>query len=197
MTRARAGVRQGIVRAASRNAQVVKIIRETVDFQAQRYGWPLGLENDSEDFPDEAWPASRSPGVCAAVLSPVPLLVWQTIMEIVSRELIVGLIGAGKSVLLALMAVQFRRHAGAQVFAFDFGGSIRAAALAMGGDWQDLGGALADDVAEPVALRPLARIDDAGERAWASEWVTTLLARESVTITPDLKEHRWSAYGQP
>ena len=27
-----------------------------------------------------------------------------------------------------------------QIFAFDFGGSIRAAALAMGGDWHDLGG---------------------------------------------------------
>ena len=111
----------------------------------------------------------------------------------VGHTLIVGPTGAGKSVLLALMALQFRRYAGAQVFAFDFGGSIRAAALAMGGDWHDLGGALADDVAEPVALQPLARIDDAGERAWASEWAATLLARESVTITPDLKEHLWSA----
>ena len=63
----------------------------------------------------------------------------------VGHTLIVGPTGAGKSVLLALMALQFRRYAGAQVFAFDFGGSIRAATLAMGGDWHDLGGALADD----------------------------------------------------
>src|SRR6202012_1677500 len=111
----------------------------------------------------------------------------------VGDTLIVGPTGAGKSVLLALMALQFRRYAGAQVFAFDFGGSIRAAALAMGGDWHDLGGALADDVNEPVALQPLCRIDDAGERAWAAEWVATLLARESVTVTPELKEHLWSA----
>ena len=111
----------------------------------------------------------------------------------VGHTLIVGPTGAGKSVLLALMALQFRRYAGAQVFAFDFGGSIRAAALAMGGDWHDLGGALTDDVAEPVALQPLARIDDAGERAWAAEWVATLLAREAVTVTPELKEHLWSA----
>ena len=96
----------------------------------------------------------------------------------------VGPTGAGKSVLLALMALQFRRYAGAQVFAFDFGGSIRAAALAMGGDWHDLGGALADDAAEPVALQPLARIDDAAERGWAAEWIAALLARESVTVTP-------------
>src|SRR5580704_2449437 len=111
----------------------------------------------------------------------------------VGHTLVVGPTGAGKSVLLALMALQFRRYSGAQVFAFDFGGSIRAAALAMGGDWHDLGGALAEDAAEPVALQPLARIDDAGERGWAAEWIAALLGRESVTITPELKEHLWSA----
>ena len=62
----------------------------------------------------------------------------------------------------------------------------------MGGDWHDLGGALADEATEPVALQPLARVDDAGERAWAAEWVAALLGRESVTITPQLKEHLWS-----
>ena len=111
----------------------------------------------------------------------------------VGHTLIVGPTGAGKSVLLALMALQFRRYHKSQIFAFDFGGSIRAAALAMRGDWHDLGGALAEDVVTPVALQPLARIDDAGERAWASEWIAALLARESVTVTPELKEHLWSA----
>src|SRR5271167_4994169 len=111
----------------------------------------------------------------------------------VGHTLVVGPTGAGKSVLLALMALQFRRYPANQIFAFDFGGSIRAAALAMGGDWHDLGGALADDAAEPVALQPLARIDAAGERAWAAEWIAALLGREAVTITPELKEHLWSA----
>jgi type IV secretion system protein TrbE len=111
----------------------------------------------------------------------------------VGHTLVVGPTGAGKSVLLALMALQFRRYEGAQVFAFDFGGSIRAAALAMGGDWHDLGGSLTDDVAEPVALQPLAGIDQADERAWAAEWVAAILAREGVTVTPEVKEHLWSA----
>ena len=111
----------------------------------------------------------------------------------VGHTLIIGPTGAGKSVLLALMALQFRRYAGAQIFAFDFGGSIRAAALAMGGDWHDLGGALSEDSEEPVALQPLARIDEYVEEAWAAEWIEALLAREGVTITPDAKEHIWSA----
>jgi type IV secretion system protein VirB4 len=111
----------------------------------------------------------------------------------VGHTLVVGPTGAGKSVLLALIALQFRRYPASQVFAFDFGGSIRAAALAMGGDWHDLGGALAEDALEPVALQPLAAIDDPGERIWAAEWVAAILAGEGVTVTPEAKEHVWTA----
>ena len=112
----------------------------------------------------------------------------------VGHCLVVGPTGAGKSVLLALMAMQFRRYDGSQIFAFDYGGSIRAAALAMGGDWQDLGGALHDAGSDgSVALQPLARIDEAAERAWAAEWLAALLASEGVAVDPAAKEHIWSA----
>ncbi|WP_316396866.1 conjugal transfer protein TrbE [Bradyrhizobium sp. 33ap4] len=111
----------------------------------------------------------------------------------VGHTLVVGPTGAGKSVLLALMALQFRRYRNSRVFAFDFGGSIRAAAIAMGGDWHDLGGALSHDAAERVALQPLLWIDDSSERAWATEWVAAILAREKVEITPDVKDYLWSA----
>ncbi len=110
----------------------------------------------------------------------------------VGHCLVVGPTGAGKSVLLATMAMQFRRYAGAQIFAFDFGGSIRAAALAMAGDWQDLGGALHDG-AGGVALQPLARIDEAAERSWAAEWLAAMLAGEGVEVDPTAKAHLWSA----
>jgi type IV secretion system protein TrbE len=111
----------------------------------------------------------------------------------VGHTLVAGPTGAGKSVLLALMALQFRRYAGAQIFAFDFGGSIRAAALAMGGDWHDLGGALSEDASEPVALQPLVLIDAAAERGWAAEWIAAILGREKISITPEVKDHLWSA----
>jgi type IV secretion system protein VirB4 len=111
----------------------------------------------------------------------------------VGHTLIVGPTGAGKSVLLSLMAMQFRRYRNNQIFAFDFGGSIRTAAIAMGGDWHDLGGSLSAGSEHSVLLQPLARIDDQAERAWASEWVTAILSKEGVTIDPTAKEHVWSA----
>ena len=111
----------------------------------------------------------------------------------VGHTLVVGPTGAGKSVLLALMALQFRRYPGAQVFAFDFGGSIRAAALAMGGDWHDLGGGLTEGADASVSLQPLARIHDTYERAWAADWIVAILIREGIAITPEVKEHLWSS----
>ena len=111
----------------------------------------------------------------------------------VGHTLIVGPTGAGKSVLLALMALQFRRYPGAQVFAFDFGGSIRAAALAMGGDWHDLGGGLSEDADDSVSLQPLAGIHDVPERAWAADWIVSILTREGLSITPEVKEYIWTA----
>jgi len=111
----------------------------------------------------------------------------------VGHTLVVGPTGAGKSVLLALMALQFRRYAGSQVFAFDFGGSIRAAALAMRGDWHDLGGGLTEGSDSSVALQPLAGIHEVQERAWAADWIAAILLREGLAVTPDVKEHLWSA----
>lgn len=113
----------------------------------------------------------------------------------VGHTMVVGPTGAGKSVLLALMALQFRRYERSQVFAFDFGGSIRAATLAMDGDWQDLGDAISDSTSflNMVALQPLAGIHDTPERAWAADWLVDILTREGVDITPEVKEHLWTA----
>src|SRR3546814_10679442 len=80
-----------------------------------------------------------------------------------------GPTGAGKSVLLALIALQFRRYANSQVYIFDKGFSARAAVLAMGGAHHALG--LGADAGDTLAFQPLRRIDDATERSWAAEWI--------------------------
>ena len=111
----------------------------------------------------------------------------------VGHTLVIGPTGAGKSVLLALMAMQFRRYRAAQIFAFDFGGSIRAATLAMDGEWRDLGGALTDNAIDSVALQPLAHIDGLGEKSWAADWIAGILTREKIVLKPEDKEQIWSA----
>jgi type IV secretion system protein TrbE len=105
----------------------------------------------------------------------------------VGHTLIVGPTGAGKSVLLATLALQFRRFIGAQVIIFDKGRSTRAATLAMGGAATNL--ALDGD----VAFQPLASIDQPGEIAFALEWVAGLLVNEGLTITPEIKDAVWTA----
>jgi type IV secretion system protein VirB4 len=107
----------------------------------------------------------------------------------VGHTLIVGPTGAGKSVLLTMLALQFRRYAGARVFVFDKGGSARATILGLGGEHYDLGAEGA------IAFQPLARIDDDTVRAWAAEWIAGLLGHEQVDITPETKDMVWSALG--
>jgi type IV secretion system protein VirB4 len=105
----------------------------------------------------------------------------------VGHMLVVGPTGAGKSVLLALMAMQFRRYPGGQVYIFDKGLSARAAVLAMGGDHYALG------LDGTLAFQPLAQIDEPAVRSWAAEWVAGLLTHEKVVVTPEIKETVWSA----
>ena len=109
----------------------------------------------------------------------------------VGHMLMVGPTGAGKSVLLALIALQFRRYAQSQVYIFDKGFSARAAVLAMGGAHHGLG--LGGDAGETLAFQPLRRIDDETERSWAAEWIAALLAHEKVAVTPEVKDQLWSA----
>jgi type IV secretion/conjugal transfer VirB4 family ATPase len=111
----------------------------------------------------------------------------------VGHMLVVGPTGAGKSVLLALIALQFRRYAKSQVYIFDKGFSARMAVLAMGGAHHALG--LGADAGETLAFQPLRRIEDATERSWAAEWIAALLAHEKVLVTPGVKDAVWSALG--
>lgn len=105
----------------------------------------------------------------------------------VGHTLVVGPTGAGKSVLLSLLALQWRRYEKAQVFMFDKGRSARAATLAMNGAYIDLGGD------ERPSLQPLSDIDsDAGAQA-AALWLEGLCVAEGMTLTPALKVSLWES----
>jgi len=105
----------------------------------------------------------------------------------VGHTMIVGPTGAGKSALLSFMALQWLRYPKARVIFFDKGKSARAATLCAGGSWHGL------DPNAPYALQPLARIDEAAEKAWASEWLAETAASAGIMITPKHREEIWAA----
>lgn len=103
----------------------------------------------------------------------------------VGHTMIVGPTGAGKSVLLATLAAQWRRYPGAQLYLFDKGRSARAAILGLGGVFFDLG----EDGA--LGLQPFEHIDNQNERAWALDWIVGLTASANVVVTPELRAELW------
>ena len=109
----------------------------------------------------------------------------------VGHTLVVGPTGMGKSVLLATLALQFRRYPGSRILAFDMGRSIRATILGLGGEHYDLG--RSGEEGGEIAFQPLARIDQEGYRTWASEWIEGRLRHEGVVIGPPEKDAVWSA----
>jgi len=109
----------------------------------------------------------------------------------VGHTLVVGPTGMGKSVLLATLALQFRRYPGSRILAFDMGRSIRATILGLGGEHYDLG--RSGEEGGEIAFEPLARIDQGGYRAWASEWIEGRLRHEGVAVGPPEKDAVWSA----
>jgi type IV secretion/conjugal transfer VirB4 family ATPase len=111
----------------------------------------------------------------------------------VGHMLVVGPTGAGKSSMLALIAMQFRRYTNAQVIIFDMGFSARAAVLAMGGSHHSLGPQPEHGDGDGLSFQPLRYIDHDAERGWAADWVAALLVHEKVVVTPEVKVAIWSA----
>lgn len=102
----------------------------------------------------------------------------------VGHTMVIGPTGAGKSTLIGLIAAQFLRYPGAQVFAFDKGYSSFALVNAVGGQHYDIAG----DRAGALAFCPLAGIGDPGVRIWASEWLETLLQLQIKDVSPDQRK---------
>lgn len=90
-----------------------------------------------------------------------------------------GPTGAGKSTHLALIAAQLRRYPGMSIYAFDKGMSLYPLSKAVGGQHFTVA---ADD--GQLAFCPLQFLATRGDRAWAMEWIDTLLALNHVQTTP-------------
>ncbi len=66
----------------------------------------------------------------------------------------------------------------------------------MGGDWHGSGRrAHAKMLTRPSPSSRSRSSTTLAERGWAAEWISALLAREKIAITPEVKDHLWSALG--
>lgn len=94
------------------------------------------------------------------------------------HTLIFGPTGAGKSTLLATLAAQFRCYENARIYAFDKGMSMFPLCLGSGGAHYNIGNS------DQLSFAPLQRIDSEAERAWAEEWIASLMELQQITVMP-------------
>ena len=97
----------------------------------------------------------------------------------VGHTLVLGPTGSGKSTLLGFLMAQQFRYPRAQVFAFDKGFSAYVLCRACGGEHY----AIASDDAD-LSFYPLAQIDEPSERAWAGEWLESLVNLQGLVVRP-------------
>jgi type IV secretion system protein VirB4 len=97
-----------------------------------------------------------------------------------------GPTGAGKSTHLAILAAQLRRYTDMSIFAFDKGMSMYPLAAGIRASTKGKSGlhftVAADD--DQLAFCPLQFLETKGDRAWAMEWIDTILALNGVETTP-------------
>ncbi len=132
--------------------------------------WP-GLKSSPCSF----FPENSPPLMYAIASGSTPFRV-NTHVEDVGHGVVLGPTGAGKSTLFGMFAAQFLRYASkprpdgtvehANVVCFDKRYSMYAMCTATGGNHYDIGADGSD-----LQLAPLAEIDAASDRLWASEWL--------------------------
>ena len=101
------------------------------------------------------------------------------------NTVILGPPGAGKSVLLALLAAQLRRYPGMQIFAFDKGFSMFPLCSAIHAATEGRSG-LHFTVAgqEGISFAPLQHLETHADVVWALDWVDALLRVNGLKSTP-------------
>jgi len=94
---------------------------------------------------------------------------------------------AGKSTKFGLLAAQLRRYAGMSIFAFDKGMSMYPLAAAIRASTNGQSGLHFNVGADDSRLNfaPLQFLDTRGDRAWAMDWIDSMLALNGLNTTPE------------
>ncbi|CFB60430.1 conjugal transfer protein TrbE [Pandoraea apista] len=88
---------------------------------------------------------------------------------------------AGKSTHVGMLALQYLRYEGARVYVFEKGMSFYIACKAVGGVHYNIG-----DEKQRTAYAPLKDLRSRSRRAWAMQWMATIMELNNVQMTPEL-----------
>lgn len=104
----------------------------------------------------------------------------------VGHAILFGPTGAGKSTKLGLLVAQMRRYSGMQIFAFDKGASLYPLAAAIRASTKGKSGLHFNVGGDGAALNfaPLRFLETRGDRAWAMDWIDSMLALNGLETTP-------------
>jgi type IV secretion/conjugal transfer VirB4 family ATPase len=104
------------------------------------------------------------------------------------HSILFGPTGNGKSTHLALLAAQLRRYPGMSIFAFDKGMSLYPLTKATGGSHFTVAGET-----DALSFCPLQFLESSSDRAWAMDWIDTMLALNGLTTNPGQRNEIASA----
>ena len=104
------------------------------------------------------------------------------------HTILFGPTGNGKSTHLALLAAQLRRYPGMSIFAFDKGMSLYPLTKATGGNHFTVAGET-----DALSFCPLQFLESSHDRAWAMEWIDTMLALNGLITNPGQRNEIASA----
>jgi type IV secretion system protein VirB4 len=134
---------------------------------------PLSHQWSGAEFcpsPPPNFPPNSPPLMQAATVGSTPFRLNLHVDD-VGHTLILGPTGSGKSTLLAMLASQFERYKGSQVFVFDKGMSMFALTVAcVDAVHYDIGA-----IAGKGGFCPLAELDSEEDRGWAADYIDSLL----------------------
>ncbi|MBV8437254.1 MAG: hypothetical protein JOY95_07045 [Silvibacterium sp.] len=124
----------------------------------------------------------KSPPLAYAVTSGGSPYRFQSFVEDVGHQVLIGPTGTGKSTWLAFAIAQWFRYPKAQVYAFDKKRSLYMLTKAMGGDFIDLSPDQRD-----TQLCPLQELKTASDREWAAQWIELLIEQNDLRVTPAVR----------
>jgi type IV secretion system protein TrbE len=137
-----------------------------------------GVWTGEETCPCPFYPPNSPPLAHAVTAGSSPFRINLHVHD-TAHALIFGPTGSGKSSLMAFLAAQLRRYPRMTAFVFDKGESLFALCKAIGGQHYRVAG---DQ--ERLSFCPLGHLESRADRAWAVDWVESVIRLNDQGVTP-------------